>query len=82
MSLVVNGVQMQNGNTRNMIFDCNFIVHYLSQFLTLEAGDVINTGTPAGVGLGMKPPQYLKPGDVVELEIEGLGSQKQLCVQA
>ena len=82
MVLKVNGMQMQNGNTQNMIFDCNFIVHYLSQFMTLEAGDVINTGTPAGVGLGMKPPVYLKAGDMVELEIEGLGSQKQLCVQA
>ena len=82
MSLKVNGVQMQNGSTRNMIFDCNFIVHYLSQFMTLEAGDVINTGTPAGVGLGMKPPVYLKAGDIVELGIDGLGVQKQLCVQA
>ena len=65
-----------------MVFDCYFIVHYLSQFMTLEAGDLISTGTPPGVGLGMKPPQYLKAGDVVELAIEGLGRQKQICVNA
>jgi 2-keto-4-pentenoate hydratase/2-oxohepta-3-ene-1,7-dioic acid hydratase in catechol pathway len=63
-----------------MIFGCFEIVRYISQFMTLEAGDVISTGTPPGVGLGMKPPQYLKAGDVVELGIAGLGSQKQLCV--
>jgi len=57
-------------------------VHYLSQFMTLEAGDLITTGTPPGVGLGMKPPQYLKAGDVVELAVEGLGRQKQVCVNA
>jgi len=82
MTLTVNGQQMQNGNSSNMIFDCYYLVHYLSQFMTLEAGDVITTGTPAGVGLGMKPQQYLKAGDVVELAIEGLGSQKQTCVDA
>ena len=82
MYLWVNGVQMQKGNTNTMVFNCYFIVHYLSQFMTLEAGDVISTGTPPGVGLGMKPPQYLKAGDVVELEIEGLGKQKQVCVNA
>ena len=82
MSLWVNGVQMQKGNTNTMVFDCFFIVHYLSQFMTLEAGDLISTGTPPGVGLGMKPPQYLKAGDVVELAIEGLGRQKQICVNA
>ena len=82
MSLWVNGVQMQKGNTRTMVFDCYFIVHYLSQFMTLEAGDLITTGTPPGVGLGMKPPQYLKAGDVVELAIEGLGRQRQVCVNA
>lgn len=82
MSLWVNGVQMQKGNTNTMVFDCYFIVHYLSQFMTLEAGDLISTGTPPGVGLGMKPPQYLKAGDVVELAIEGLGRQKQICVNA
>ena len=82
MTLSVNGKQMQNGNSSNMIFNCYYLVHYLSQFMTLEAGDVITTGTPAGVGLGMKPQQYLKAGDVVELAIEGLGSQKQTCVNA
>lgn len=79
MNLQVNGEQMQKGNTRNMIFDCWYIVHYLSQFMTLEAGDLISSGTPPGVGLGMKPPHYLKEGDVVTLAIEGLGSQQQIC---
>lgn len=82
MKLSVNGQQMQDGNSNTMIFDCNYIVHYLSQFMTLEAGDLISTGTPPGVGLGMKPPQYLKEGDVVELSIEGLGSQRQVCINA
>ena len=82
MRLNVNGVQMQNGNSSKMIFDVHFIVHYLSQFMTLEAGDVILTGTPPGVALGMKEPQYLKEGDVVELSIEGLGSQRQTCINA
>lgn len=83
MFLSVNGKQMQNGSTQTMIFNCNYLVHYLSQFMTLEAGDLINTGTPPGVGLGIKPtPQYLKEGDVVELSITGLGDQKQVCVNA
>jgi 2-keto-4-pentenoate hydratase/2-oxohepta-3-ene-1,7-dioic acid hydratase in catechol pathway len=82
MSLHVNGKQMQKGNTGTMVFNCYFLVHYLSQFMTLEAGDLISTGTPPGVGLGMKPPQYLKAGDVVELQIEGLGSQRQVCENA
>lgn len=82
MSLHVNGKQMQKGNTKSMVFDCYYLVHYLSQFMTLEAGDIISSGTPPGVGLGMKPPQYLKAGDVVELSIEGLGSQKQTCINA
>lgn len=80
MELNVNGKQMQKGNSNKIIFDCYFLVHYLSQFMTLEAGDLISTGTPSGVGLGMKPPQYLKEGDVVELSIEGLGAQKQVCI--
>lgn len=79
MSLSVNGKQMQKGNTRTMIFNCYYLVHYLSQFMTLEAGDLISTGTPPGVGLGMKPPQYLKEGDMVELSIEHLGHQRQVC---
>lgn len=77
MSLRVNGEQRQHGNTATMIFGPAYLVHYLSQFMTLEPGDIISTGTPPGVGLGMKPPQYLKDGDVVELEIENLGSQRQ-----
>jgi len=80
MSLWVNGVQKQKGNTNTMIFQPYFIVKYLSNVMTLEAGDIISTGTPPGVGLGFKPPQYLKAGDVVELEVEGLGKQKQICV--
>ena len=82
MKLWVNGNLRQNGSTGTMIFDPAYLVHYISQFMTLEPGDLISTGTPPGVGLGMKPPQYLKPGDLVELEIEGLGRQRQRCVQA
>ena len=77
----VNGEQRQNGNTRNMIFDCRHLVWYLSQFFVLEPGDVIVTGTPAGVGLGRKvEPKYLQAGDVVELGIDGLGTQRQKIV--
>lgn len=75
--LTVNGKKMQDGNTSNFIFKIPFVVSYLSQFMTLLPGDVISTGTPAGVGLGFNPPVYLKPGDVVELGIDGLGSSKQ-----
>jgi len=82
MSLKVNGVQRQNGCTSRMIFDPLFLVHYLSQFMTLEAGDLISTGTPPGVGLGQKPPTFLVSGDVVELSIEGLGVQRQACISA
>jgi len=78
MWLKVNGNTMQNGSTSTMIFDVPFLVHYISQFMTLLPGDVVSTGTPPGVALGMKDPQYLKAGDVVELGIEGLGSSKQL----
>jgi 2-keto-4-pentenoate hydratase/2-oxohepta-3-ene-1,7-dioic acid hydratase in catechol pathway len=77
MWLKVNGEQRQTGNTSTMVYEPLFLVHYLSQFMTLEAGDVITTGTPPGVGLGMKPPTYLKAGDVVELSVDGLGLQKQ-----
>lgn len=80
MRLAVNGVQCQSGSTATMIFGCDTLVHYLSQFMTLEPGDVISTGTPPGVGLGMKPPRYLRSGDVVELEIEKLGFQRQTFV--
>ncbi|MBC7745843.1 MAG: fumarylacetoacetate hydrolase family protein [Flavobacterium sp.] len=82
MELKVNDVVMQHGNTNKMIFDVDYIVWYLSQFMVLEPGDVISTGTPPGVGMGKKPPLYLKAGDVVELTIEGLGKQKQTFVQA
>jgi 2-keto-4-pentenoate hydratase/2-oxohepta-3-ene-1,7-dioic acid hydratase in catechol pathway len=77
MWLDVNGKRMQKGNTRTMIFDCAKLVSYVSHFMTLMPGDVITTGTPPGVGLGMKPPTYLKKGDVVSLGIQGLGEQRQ-----
>ena len=78
MWLEVNGKRYQNGNTKTMVFKPAFIVHYLSQFMSLQPGDVISTGTPPGVGMGQKPdPVWLKPGDVMELGIEGLGTQKQ-----
>lgn len=77
MWLKVNGKTMQDGNTDDMIFGVPQLVSYLSQFMTLLPGDVVSTGTPAGVGLGFKPPIYLNPGDVVELGIEKLGTQKQ-----
>ncbi len=80
MRLRVNGEKRQSGSSSTMIFACDHIVWYLSQFMTLEVGDIITTGTPPGVGLGMKPPQYLKAGDVMDLEIEKLGSQRQRCV--
>jgi 2-keto-4-pentenoate hydratase/2-oxohepta-3-ene-1,7-dioic acid hydratase in catechol pathway len=80
MWLDVNGVRMQTGNTKTMIFSVAKIVSHLSQFMTLLPGDVITTGTPPGVGLGFKPPKYLKKGDVVTLGIEGLGEQRQLVV--
>lgn len=77
MWLTVNGEIMQDGSTRTMVYGAAFLVSYLSQFMSLQPGDVIATGTPPGVGMGMKPQRYLKPGDVVELGIEGLGSQRQ-----
>ncbi len=80
MWLDVNGKRMQTGNTRTMIFDCAKLVSYVSQFMTLLPGDVITTGTPPGVGLGMKPPLYLKKGDVMTLGIDGLGEQRQQVV--
>ncbi len=80
MRLDVNGERMQTGNTKTMIFDVTTIVSHLSELFTLHPGDVISTGTPPGVGMGMKPPKYLKAGDIVELEIEGLGVQRQKVV--
>ncbi|HUC66702.1 MAG TPA: fumarylacetoacetate hydrolase family protein [Stellaceae bacterium] len=76
----VSGQRMQNGSTRNMIFNCAHIVSYISHFMTLMPGDVIPTGTPAGVGQGMKPPRFLRPGDVMRLGITGLGEQRQEVV--
>jgi 2-keto-4-pentenoate hydratase/2-oxohepta-3-ene-1,7-dioic acid hydratase in catechol pathway len=76
MWLDVNGVRRQTGSTKTMIFDPFFLVHHLSQFLVLEPGDLINTGTPPGVGMGHRPPVWLQPGDVMELGIDGLGSQR------
>ena len=78
--LKVNGVTKQDGNTSNLVFGVPFLLSYISQFMTLLPGDVISTGTPAGVGLGFKPPQYLRSGDVVELGIDGLGSSRQSII--
>jgi len=80
MWLKVNGKMMQDNNTDDMIFEVPFLVSYISQFMTLLPGDVISTGTPSGVALGMNPPLYLKKGDVIELGIEGLGEQRQVAV--
>ena len=80
MWLKVNGHTRQASNTKNMIFDVPFLVSYLSRFMSLLPGDVISTGTPAGVGMGSKPQVFLKPGDVCTLGIDGLGEQRQLAV--
>ena len=80
--LKVNGKTYQNGSTSSMVFGPAFLVHYLSQFMSLQPGDIIATGTPAGVGLGQQPPLYLQPGDVMELGIEGLGTQQQTVIAA
>ena len=80
MTLVVNGTRRQDGSTATMVYKVPFLVSYLSAFMTLEPGDIISTGTPAGVGMGQKPPVFLKEGDVMELEIEGLGRQRQRVV--
>jgi 2-keto-4-pentenoate hydratase/2-oxohepta-3-ene-1,7-dioic acid hydratase in catechol pathway len=77
MWLDVNGERMQTGNTRTMIFGVAHLVSYLSQFMTLLPGDIITTGTPPGVGMAMKPPRFLRPGDEVRLGIAGLGEQRQ-----
>jgi len=82
MWLDVNGVRRQSGSTANMIFAAHHIVYYLSQFMVLEPGDLINTGTPPGVGMGQQPPIWLQPGDVMRLGIEGLGTQEQAVVNA
>lgn len=81
MWLEVNGVRRQNGSTATMIYGVRHLVSYLSQFMSLQPGDIISTGTPPGVGMGMKPPVFLKGGDVVKLGVEGLGEQRQSVVQ-
>ena len=73
---------MQNGSTSTMVYGVNFLVSYLSQFMSLQPGDIISTGTPPGVGMGKKPPLYLKPGDTMKLGIEGLGEQYHKTVSA
>jgi 2-keto-4-pentenoate hydratase/2-oxohepta-3-ene-1,7-dioic acid hydratase in catechol pathway len=80
--LNVNGKQMQNGSTKTMVYGVNFLVSYISQFMSLQPGDIISTGTPPGVGMGMKPQVFLKDGDVMELGIEGMGEQKQKTILA
>ena len=80
--LDVNGKRMQNGSTKTMVYGDNYLVSYLSQFMSLQPGDVISTGTPPGVGMGMKPQIFLKAGDIMELGVEGLGSQKQKTISA
>ena len=80
--LRLNGQTMQDGSTATMVYGVRFLVAYLSQFCTLQPGDIIATGTPPGVGMGLKPPRFLRAGDVVELGIEGLGQQRQICQQA
>jgi len=81
MSLSVNGVQRQHDSTKSMIFSVDYVLWYISQFMVLEAGDVVNTGTPAGVSLGHDDVAYLKSGDVMELEVSGLGRQRQVVAQ-
>lgn len=81
MWLEVNGRRFQDGSTATMVYGVRHLIAYLSQFMSLHPGDIISTGTPPGVGLGQKPNVFLRPGDVIELGIEGLGSQRQICVQ-
>jgi 2-keto-4-pentenoate hydratase/2-oxohepta-3-ene-1,7-dioic acid hydratase in catechol pathway len=80
MWLKINGETRQDGSTKTMVYGVAHLVSYLSRFMSLQPGDIISTGTPPGVGMGMKPPTYLKPGDVIELGIEGLGEQRQTCM--
>ena len=81
MWLDVNGKRYQDGSTKTMAYGVAFVVSYLSRFMSLQPGDIISTGTPPGVGMGQNPPVYLKPGDVMELGIDGLGAQRQEVVQ-
>ena len=82
MWLDVNGKRMQDGSTSTMVYGVNFLISYLSQFMSLQPGDIISTGTPPGVGMGMNPQVFLKPGDVMKLGIEGLGEQTQKTISA
>jgi 2-keto-4-pentenoate hydratase/2-oxohepta-3-ene-1,7-dioic acid hydratase in catechol pathway len=82
LALALNGERRQAGSTRDMIFGVEHLVWYISQFMALEGGDLVTTGTPAGVGFGMKPPRFLGPGDVCDLEIDGLGRQRQIVERA
>ncbi len=82
LSLAVNGEVMQDGITASMLFGVWHLIWYLSQFMVLEPGDLLNTGTPAGVGMGRTPPRYLRAGDTMELEVQGLGRQRQVCADA
>ncbi len=82
LSLALNGTTVQSGNTETMIFGVAHLVWYLSQFMVLEPGDLLNTGTPPGVGMGMEPQRFLQEGDVMELEVAGLGRQRQVCGRA
>ena len=82
MWLEVNGKRMQNGSTKTMVYGVNYLVRYLSQFMSLHPGDIISTGTPSGVGMGMKPQVFLKHGDMMKLGIEGLGEQAQKTISA
>ena len=82
MWLEVNGKKMQDGSTSTMVYGVNFLISYLSQFMSLQPGDIISTGTPPGVGMGMNPQVFLKPGDEMKLGIEGLGEQNQKTISA
>jgi 2-keto-4-pentenoate hydratase/2-oxohepta-3-ene-1,7-dioic acid hydratase in catechol pathway len=82
MWLEVNGERVQDSTTAQMVFEVPYLIWYLSQFMVLEPGDLINTGTPAGVGLGFDPPRYLREGDAIELSIDGLGTNRQVCTRA
>ena len=82
MWLDVNGKRMQDGSTSTMVYGVNFLISYLSQFMSLQPGDIISTGTPPGVGMGMSPQVFLKPGDIMKLGIEGLGEQSQTTISA
>ena len=82
MWLEVNGKRMQDGSTKTMVYDVNFLISYLSKFMSLQPGDIISTGTPPGVGMGMKPQVFLKPGDQIKLGVEGLGEQIQKTIAA